>query len=36
MAIGNPEILQEYFRKQSRMETARVKYDKEADVEGKN
>ena len=31
MAIGNEELMQEYFPKHSRMGTARTKWDKEAE-----
>ena len=35
MAIGNGELMHECFHKHSRMKTARIKYDKETDKEGK-
>ena len=35
MAIGHWEHMHEYFPKHSGMETARMKYDKETDEEGK-
>ena len=35
MATGNEELMQEYFHKNSRMGTARIKQDKETDKEGK-
>ena len=35
MAIGNVELMQECFLKHSRMGTARMKYDKETEAEGK-
>ena len=36
MDIGNDEIMHECFPKHSRTGTARMKYDKETDEEGKN
>ena len=35
MAIGNGKFMHECFPKHSRMGTARMKYDKEKDEEGK-
>ena len=35
MAIGNGELMQKCFSKHSRVRTARMKYDKETDEEGK-
>ena len=35
MAIGNGELVHECFPKHSRMGTARMKYDKETDEDGK-
>ena len=35
MAIGNEELMHECFPKQSRMGTARMKYDNETDDYGK-
>ena len=35
MAIGHGELMHECFPKHSRMATARTKYDRETDEEGK-
>ena len=35
MTIGNVELMHEYFPKHSRIETARMKEDKETEEEGK-